>query len=129
MKESEVDSFNVPFYNPNEGEVREIVLNEGSFEINKIEAREHRVTFKDDEEGDDDHDDNDYYDQSRANKVGKKMAKVARSFTEPILVAHFGGDTTFINSLFDKFAHHATQHYMKFPHQTTVNIVLSLIRK
>lgn len=127
MKESEVDSFNVPFYNPNEGEVREIVSNEGSFEINKIETREHRVTFKDDEEEDDD--DNDYHDQSRVIKVGKKMARVARSFSEPILVAHFGDSTTFINSLFDKFAHHATQHYMKFPHQTTVNIVLSLIRK
>lgn len=122
MKESEVESFNLPFYKPNEGEVREIVQNEGSFEINKIDTYELLVYNKSDEEEDDD-------DQSSHGiEVGKKKANVTRSITEPMLLAHFG-DTNIINHIFDKFAHHATQDYARFPDQTTFNIIISLIRK
>lgn len=34
------------FYNPNEEEVREVILTEGSFEINKIKTFDHIVPYK-----------------------------------------------------------------------------------
>ncbi|CAH2046578.1 unnamed protein product [Thlaspi arvense] len=119
VKQSEVESFNLPFYNPNEREVIKIVQNEGSFEINKIGTHEHLVSYKTDEEEDDD--------QSHGIKVGRKMANRARSIAEPMLIAHFG-DTSIINHLFKKFAHHATQKY-SFSSPTTFNIIMSLIKK
>jgi hypothetical protein len=33
-----MDTFNLPYYNPYEGEVREIIEMEGSFDINKLET-------------------------------------------------------------------------------------------
>ncbi|CAA7024603.1 unnamed protein product [Microthlaspi erraticum] len=114
VKQSEVDSFNLPFYNPNEGEVVKSVRNEGSFEINKIETHEHVVSDKTDEEED-------------GVKVGRKIANRARSITEPMLIAHFG-DTIIIDHLFNKFAHHATQNYSASG-PTTFIIIVSLIKK
>ncbi|ESQ44651.1 hypothetical protein EUTSA_v10003423mg [Eutrema salsugineum] len=119
VKQSEVDSFNVPFYNPSAGEVMKVVRNEGSFEINKIETYEHLVSYETDEEKDDD--------QSHGIKFGRKMANRARAITESMLIAHFG-DTIIINHIFNKFAHHATQNY-SFSGPTTFNIIMSLIRK
>ncbi|ESQ44653.1 hypothetical protein EUTSA_v10003235mg [Eutrema salsugineum] len=123
VKESEVDSFNLPFYQPNEEEVREVVRKEGSFEIKKIETHELLVSNKTGEDEDDDYDD-----QSHGIKIGKNMANITRAITEPMLVAHFG-DTIIVDCLFKKFVHHATQNYASFPRQTTFNIIISLIRK
>lgn len=123
VKKSEVDSFNLPFYVPNEGEVREIVENEGSFEINKIETHEFPLsyTIKYDEDGD-------YNEESRRLEVGRKMANVIRAITEPLLVAHFG-DTIIIDRIFDKFAHRASQAYDSLIRETTFSIMASLTRK
>ncbi|ESQ44656.1 hypothetical protein EUTSA_v10003363mg, partial [Eutrema salsugineum] len=99
-QESDLDSFNLPLYKPNEGEVRE--------------THERLVSFKTGEK--DDKDDNDDNDRSHRIEVGKKRANITRSMTEPMLVAHFGD--TIIDRLFDKFAHHATQNYASFPRQT-----------
>ncbi|KAG7578213.1 S-adenosyl-L-methionine-dependent methyltransferase [Arabidopsis thaliana x Arabidopsis arenosa] len=38
VKESDLESFNLPYYNPDESEVKEVIDNEGSFEINTFET-------------------------------------------------------------------------------------------
>ncbi|EFH62157.1 S-adenosyl-L-methionine:carboxyl methyltransferase family protein, partial [Arabidopsis lyrata subsp. lyrata] len=53
VNKSVMESFNMPFYNPNEEEVREVILKEGSFDINKIEKFDHVVPYKIDREEED----------------------------------------------------------------------------
>ncbi|EOA12693.1 hypothetical protein CARUB_v10027937mg, partial [Capsella rubella] len=101
VKESEVDSFNLPFYDAGKNEVREVIQNEGSFEINEFETHEHLVPYKDSEEDDD---------ESCRLKFGEMMANRKRSITELMLVAHFGNEI--IDCLFKKYAHNAAKYYI-----------------
>ncbi|KFK39969.1 hypothetical protein AALP_AA3G312700 [Arabis alpina] len=121
IKESEVESFNMPFYNPNEVEVREVVLNEGSFKINKIETHDHIVPYKiekDDEQI-----------SLLLIEAGKERASGIRCITEPLLVAHFG--ETVIEPVFDKYAQYMGKYLSVSSHRPnmTLNIVVSLTRK
>ncbi|ESQ45429.1 hypothetical protein EUTSA_v10010466mg [Eutrema salsugineum] len=120
VKEEEVNSFNLPFYDAGEEEVREVVQNEGSFEINNFETHEHLVPYKDSQEDDD---------ETCRLKFGEIMANRKRSITEPMLVAHFGD--AIIDRLFKKYAHNAARHYIvsRSCTKTTVNFVVSLTRK
>ncbi|KAG2247899.1 hypothetical protein Bca52824_087527 [Brassica carinata] len=120
VQESDVDSFNLPFYDAGEEEDREIVQKEGSFEINIIETHEHLVPYKDSEEDDDE--------TCRLN-FGEMMASRKRSITEPMLVAHFGD--AIIDRLFEKYAHNAAKYYIaaRSCNKMTVNFVVSLSRK
>ncbi|CAG7888399.1 unnamed protein product [Brassica rapa] len=107
VKESDVESFNLPFYNPDENEVREVIENEGSFKINNFETvygllfsyKTGRTEVKDD----------DYVDQSCVFEVVRKRAKTIRSITEPMLAAHFG--SAIMDRLFDKYTYHLAQRY------------------
>ncbi|KAL0835820.1 hypothetical protein Bca101_087709 [Brassica carinata] len=107
VKESDVESFNLPFYNPDENEVREVVENEGSFKINNFETvfgllfsyKTGRTEVKDD----------DNVDQSCLLEVVRKRAKTIRSITEPMLAAHFG--SAIMDRLFDKYTYHLAQRY------------------
>ncbi|KAG2239295.1 hypothetical protein Bca52824_090155 [Brassica carinata] len=121
VKESDVDSFNLPFYDAGEEEVREVVQREGSFKINDIETHEHLVPYKYSEE---DHDD-----ETCRLKFGEMMASRKRSITEPMLVAHFGD--AIIDRLFEKYAQNAARYYIvsRSCNKTTVNFVVSLTRK
>ncbi|CDY54689.1 BnaC01g42250D [Brassica napus] len=127
VKESDVESFNLPFYNPDENEVREVVENEGSFKINNFETvfgllfsyKTGRTEVKDD----------DNVDQSCLLEVVRKRAKTIRSITEPMLAAHFG--SAIMDRLFDKYTYHLAQpqRYDTLRNKPTVNFFLSLIRK
>ncbi|WZY70328.1 hypothetical protein YC2023_002568 [Brassica napus] len=120
VKESDVDSFNLPFYDAGEEEVREILQKEGSFEINIIETHEHLVPYKDSEEDDD---------ETCRLKFGEMMASRKRFITVTMLVAHFGD--AIIDRLFEKYAHNAAKYYIaaRSCNKTTVNFVVSLSRK
>ncbi|KAJ0232666.1 hypothetical protein HA466_0289020 [Hirschfeldia incana] len=120
VKESDVDSFNLPFYDAGEEEVREVVEREGSFEIINIETHEHLVPYKDTEEDDD---------EKCRLKFGEMMACRKRSITEPMLAAHFGD--SIIERLFEKYAQNATRYYIvsRSCNKTTFNFVVSLTRK
>lgn len=123
MKESEMESFNIPFYNPNEEEVREVVSEEGSFEINKIEKIDHILPYKIDGSEEEDED------LSLHLEAGKKHASWARSITEPLLVAHFGDAV--IEPVFDKYARYMAKYLNVTNHRpnTTLIFVVSLTRK
>ncbi|CAH2064435.1 unnamed protein product [Thlaspi arvense] len=127
VKESEMESFNMPFYNPNEEEVREVILKEGSFEISKIKTFDHVVPYKinsiEEEEEEDDED------KSLKLEAGKKQASWARCITEPLLVAHFGD--AIIEPVFDKYAHYMAKYLRASNHRPnmTLIIVVSLTKK
>lgn len=127
VKESDLESFNLPYYNPDESEVKEVIDNEGSFEINNFETifgllfsyKTGRSEVKDDCDDDVDH--------SRRFEVVKKRANLARSIIEPMLVAHFGD--AIIDRLFEKYIYHAGRRYDTLRNKPTVNFFVSLTRK
>ncbi|CDY58433.1 BnaC03g71190D [Brassica napus] len=110
---SKVDSFYMPFYDPSKEEVKEIVGKEGSFEIKDLEAHEYDLGHCN-------------QDQSKRSKSGQNEAVYIRAVSEPLLVAHFGN--AIISRLFNKFAHHVSQH-AGCRNKTTVSLVVSLTRK
>uniref|UniRef100_A0A1J3JWE4 Salicylate/benzoate carboxyl methyltransferase n=1 Tax=Noccaea caerulescens TaxID=107243 RepID=A0A1J3JWE4_NOCCA len=110
---SKVDSFYMPFYDPSEKEVKEIVRKEGSFEIKDIVTHEYDLGHCN-------------QDESKRSKSGENEANYIRAVSEPLLVAHFGD--AIINILFNRFAHHVTQH-ASCKNKTTVSLVVSLTRK
>lgn len=116
VSESKLDAFNMPFYDPNEQELKEVIQNEGSFEINDLETHGFDLghsncdNYKDDEY-----------------EAGYNEANCIRAVSEPMLVAHFGEDII-IDILFDKYAHHVTQH-ANCVNKTTVTLVVSLTKK
>ncbi|KFK28317.1 hypothetical protein AALP_AA8G500500 [Arabis alpina] len=118
LSASKVDSFRVPFYDPTEEEVKEIICNEGSFEIDNLEIHGFDLGQSNEDE--------DYRLHSHISKAGQKEAKCVRAASESMLVAHFGDDI--IDALFDRFAYHASQH-ASCMNKTSVTVVVSLVRK
>nr|VDD21106.1 unnamed protein product [Brassica rapa] len=114
---SKVNSFKVPFYDPNEEEVKEIIRNEGSFMVNNLEPHVFDLGLSNEE----------YGLQSDKAKAGEKEANCIRAVTEMMLVSHFG-DAINIDTLFEKYAHHVSQH-ASCKKKTSVSLVVSLIRK
>ncbi|CAF2036232.1 unnamed protein product [Brassica napus] len=114
---SKVSSFKVPFYDPNGDEVKELIRNEGSFMVNDLETHIFDLGLSNEE----------YGLQSDRAKAGEKEANCIRAVTETMLVAHFG-DAINIATLFEKYAHHVSQH-ASCKNKTSVSLVVSLIRK
>ncbi|XP_009146715.2 salicylate/benzoate carboxyl methyltransferase isoform X2 [Brassica rapa] len=108
LSESKLDAFNIPFYDPNEQEVKEVIQNQGSFEISDLETHGFGVN------------------KAINHKVGYNRAKSVRAVTEPMLIAHFGEDI--IDILFDKYARHVTQH-ANCGNKTSVVLVVALTKK
>ncbi|XP_039040900.1 S-adenosyl-L-methionine:benzoic acid/salicylic acid carboxyl methyltransferase 3-like [Hibiscus syriacus] len=100
VQESDVDSFNVPYYTPSEQEVREIIEEEGSFNLDKIEVFEVNWDFEDD-------DGNKNY-VFEKNKCGRNVAKTVRAAYESMLATHFG--EAIVDELFTRYAQHVSEH-------------------
>ncbi|KAK7340322.1 hypothetical protein VNO77_21024 [Canavalia gladiata] len=93
IEEEKMDSFNIPTYEPTIKEVREMILEEGSFSVQKLEI----LTFPWDE-GINEWGDNSFIDgNTRANFI----ANYARATLEPLSSAKFGAEVT--NELFIRF--------------------------
>lgn len=101
----------MPFYDPNVQELKEVIRNESSFEINELETHGFDLG----------HSNCDYY-----YKAGYNEANCIRAVSEPMLVAHFGEDI--IDILFDKYAQHVAQH-ANCKNKTSVSLVISLTKK
>ncbi|KAJ0243924.1 S-adenosyl-L-methionine-dependent methyltransferases superfamily protein [Hirschfeldia incana] len=114
---SKVNSFKLPFYDPTEEEVKEIIRNEGSFQINDLETHAFDLGHSKGESS---------LQSSRA-KQGEKEANCVRAALETMLVAYFG-DAINIDTLFAKYAHHVSQHAICM-NKTSVTLVISLVRK
>ncbi|KAL1197195.1 Salicylate/benzoate carboxyl methyltransferase [Cardamine amara subsp. amara] len=98
LSASKVSSFKMPFYDPSEEEVKEIIRKEGSFQINDLETHGFDLG----------HSKEDGSLQAHRVKAGQKEASCIRAVTETMLVAHFGD--AIIDTLFNKYAYHVAQH-------------------
>ncbi|XP_018490583.1 salicylate/benzoate carboxyl methyltransferase [Raphanus sativus] len=114
VSKSKLDAFNMPFYDPNEQELKEVIRNEGSFEINDLKTHGFDLGHSN-EEG-----------HRNYEVAGYNEAKTIRAVTESMLVAHFGEDI--IDILFDKYARHVTQH-SSCTNKTSVTLVVALTKK
>ena len=116
--EADIDTFNLPYYNPYEGQVREIIEMEGSFDINKLE------TFAINWDANDDINNNNFvFDKDQC---GRNVANIIRAAAEPMLVSHFGDDIT--DELFKRYAEYVGEHLCveKTKH---IKIVLTMTKK
>ncbi|GMI79505.1 hypothetical protein like AT5G66430 [Hibiscus trionum] len=118
MHESDVDSFNVPYYFPCEEEVMEIIENEGSFVLDKIEIFEVNWDFEDNE-----YNENFVFEKSRS---GYNVANCLRAITESMIADHFG--KTIIDNLFAKYAYYVGEH-LSSEKTKYVSIVLVMTMK
>ncbi|XP_022764608.1 benzoate carboxyl methyltransferase-like [Durio zibethinus] len=118
IEESDLNSFNMPYYNPYKEEVWDIIQKEGSFDLDKLEI--FKVNW--------DHEDDDSNKNFVFNKYrsGQNVANCIRAITEPMLTNHFG--ETVIDNLFTKYAEHVAEHLSK-EKTKYVNVVISMIRK
>ncbi|XP_011036357.1 PREDICTED: benzoate carboxyl methyltransferase-like [Populus euphratica] len=92
--EADIDTFNLPCYNPYEGEVREIIEMKGSFDIDKLE------TFAINWDAHDDISDKNFvFDKDQC---GRNVANIVRAVAEPMLVSHFGDEI--MDELFKRYA-------------------------
>ncbi|CAH8339240.1 unnamed protein product [Eruca vesicaria subsp. sativa] len=109
-----LDAFNLPFYDPSEQELRDVIQNEGSFEINDLETHGLDLGHSN------------CVDEEDNYEAGHNEAKSIRAVTEPMLAAHFGEDI--IDILFDKYARHVRQH-SSCSNKTCVTLVVGLTKK
>lgn len=107
----------MPFYDPTDEEVKDIIRNEGLFQINDLETHAFDLGHCKEESSL----------QSCRAKPGEKEANWIRAALETMIVAHFG-DAINIDTLFAKYAHHVSQH-ASCMNKTSVTLVVSLVRK
>ncbi|KAL8104447.1 putative jasmonic acid carboxyl methyltransferase 2 [Apium graveolens] len=96
LREADIDSFNIPFYNPTTYEVKVIIDTEGFFSLKSLQTFKHDVEI-----------------QSSSDKDtrGRMVAKVFRVVNEPMLVAHFGD--TYMDKLFQRYAQRVAEYISK----------------
>ncbi|OWM63078.1 hypothetical protein CDL15_Pgr007994 [Punica granatum] len=116
---ADIDSFNLPFYTPYKHEVRDVVEEEGSFTINRLETFELNWDPFYHEE-----DDNCVFDKL---KSGRNVTDCIRSVTEPILRSHFG-EGLLMDDLFKRYARLVGDH-LSVEKTKCFNIAVSMTRK
>nr|XP_043621474.1 S-adenosyl-L-methionine:benzoic acid/salicylic acid carboxyl methyltransferase 3-like [Erigeron canadensis] len=120
VKESDVDSFNMPYYNPCEDEIRDVIEKEGSFSLDVVS------TFR----GNWDALDKDYTSTKASSELsirhGKNTAKMVRACLEPLLAIHFGSSV--IDKLFENYGKRVAEH-LAVEKTRHYNIAISLTKK
>ncbi|KAK1435039.1 hypothetical protein QVD17_00794 [Tagetes erecta] len=120
VRESDINSFNIPFYFPHKDEVRNIIEAHGSFSLDDM-----NIFVTDWGEHDSDcTNTNEVTHQS--NNFGKNVAKSIRAVVEPLFASHFGD--SIIDELFNKCEKNTEQHLAN-KKLRELNIVVSLTRK
>ncbi|KAI3496210.1 hypothetical protein L1887_38565 [Cichorium endivia] len=120
IQEQDFNSFNMPYYNPCEEEVRNVIQDEGSFFLDMLNV--FQVNW-------DPHDTDytstkDFDVHNRIHSIN--TAKALRAVMEPLLTSHFGN--SIIDILFDNFKKHVALHLAK-KKTRYYNIAISLSRK
>ncbi|KAI3716590.1 hypothetical protein L1987_67572 [Smallanthus sonchifolius] len=110
VRESDINSFNLPLYFPHEDELRNMIQADGSFRLDNMNIFEVDL---------DEHD-TDY------NNRGKNTAKAIRAVTEPLITCHFGN--SIIDELFRKLDKNAAE-YVATKERRSLSIVVSLTKK
>ena len=117
MKEAALDSFNIPHYTPYKEEVSEIIQEEGSFELDRLEV------FQVDWDNKDVNNNDFVLDKYER---GQKLANSVRAITEHLLSCHFGD--SIIDKLFARLAIYEAEN-LDSNDEKVVNIVVSMKKK
>ncbi|KAL0308769.1 UNVERIFIED_CONTAM: Benzoate carboxyl methyltransferase [Sesamum radiatum] len=121
VKMDDLYSFNVPIYMPCEEEVKTVIQNEGSFNLDKLHAFPVRWDAQDTIIN---YENNLVFDIHRS---GKLVADCVRAFMEPMLAAHFG--SSIVDELFGSYAEKMGEHLSEQKYSSYYTIVISLSRK
>ncbi|OIW20828.1 hypothetical protein TanjilG_23988 [Lupinus angustifolius] len=122
IKEEEIDTFNIPYYNPSPSEVNLEVLNEGSFTINRLEVFEVNWNAYDNWNALE-------YESAKSesfNDSGYNVAQCMRAIAEPMLVNHFG--KAIIEEVFSRYQA-ILNDCMSKEETKFINVTISLTRK
>ncbi|KAJ0523271.1 putative methyltransferase [Helianthus annuus] len=105
VRESDINSFNVPLYFPCEEEVRNIIEYERSFSLENMNV--FKINW--------DPQDTDYINMNDSDELSqihaKNMSKLVKSVYEPLLIFHFGN--SIIDLLFKKLEKHVAEYLSK----------------
>ncbi|KAH9751095.1 s-adenosyl-l-methionine-dependent methyltransferases superfamily protein [Citrus sinensis] len=118
VEEADVDSFNMPCYFPYEGEVKSIVREQGSFNLDTFES------FKVNWDPSDDVNNKSFV--FNKDRCGQNVANSIRAVTEPMLASHFGNAV--IDPLFARFATLVAEH-LAVEKTKHISLVISMTRK
>ncbi|XP_071709594.1 S-adenosyl-L-methionine:benzoic acid/salicylic acid carboxyl methyltransferase 3-like [Rutidosis leptorrhynchoides] len=120
VRESELNSFNIPVYTPYEDEVRQVIQNEGSFSLDSLS--DFRVNW--------DSHDTDYINMKDSSALsdthGENTAKMIRAVMEPLMTSHFGN--SIIDVAFKKYAENVSKHLVSYKSRH-FNLVITLAKK
>ncbi|KAL0339175.1 UNVERIFIED_CONTAM: Benzoate carboxyl methyltransferase, partial [Sesamum angustifolium] len=120
VRMNDLYSFNVPIYMPCEQEVKTVIQNEGSFNLEKLNV--FQVSW-DAQDNIVDEEDSPVLDKHRSAKLATDCI---RAFIEPMLAAHFGN--SIVDELFERYTKKVGEHLSK-QKSSYFNIVISLRRK
>uniref|UniRef100_A0A803NCR3 Jasmonate O-methyltransferase n=1 Tax=Chenopodium quinoa TaxID=63459 RepID=A0A803NCR3_CHEQI len=95
IKEEKLDTFDIPYFGPNEDDIESIVHNQGSFVIENVNTMAQHVA----------HEIEDNWERA------KVISKFVRSFTESLISRHFGEDV--LELLYEKFTQFTCEHLAK----------------
>ncbi|XP_057512756.1 probable jasmonic acid carboxyl methyltransferase 1 [Actinidia eriantha] len=112
IQEEDIDSFNMPFYIPYKDEVKAIIEEEGSFNLETLHFFEGNW---------------DPNDEDDVHKSGENVANIVRAISEPLLAAHFG-DMINTEDLFKIYANRVA-HHLLLDKTKIGSITLSLSKK
>ncbi|KAK9056883.1 hypothetical protein SSX86_024247 [Deinandra increscens subsp. villosa] len=105
VRESDINSFNIPIYYACKDEVKNIIENEGSFYLENMDV--FRVNW--------DPYDKDYTNMKASSELslihGENSSKMLRAAFEPLLIAHFGD--SIIDMLFKKLTKHLAEYLLQ----------------
>ncbi|XP_051147584.1 benzoate carboxyl methyltransferase-like [Andrographis paniculata] len=122
ISKEDLDSFNMPIYYPSQNEVKTIIEQEGSFNMDKMEAFEvpwDANGYK--------NNDNEAFD---AHKSGKSTVECVRAFIEPMLTYHFRNTSMDIDYVFDRYEQNVVEHiHVSMGTPSYHTLLLSLKRK
>ena len=118
IEEADIDTFNLPHYNPFIEEVKTIVEKEGSFVIDRLETFDVNLDANDNEENK-----NYVFDKFTC---GQNVSHCIRAISESLLADHFG--EAIINDLFERYAERIGEH-LSMEKTKNFNIIISMARK
>ena len=118
VEEADVDSFNMPCYFPYEEEVKSILREQGSFNLDMFESFEVNWDPSDDV--------NNKSFVFNKDRCGQNVANSIRAVTEPMLVSHFGNAV--IDPLFARFATLVAEHLV-VEKTKYISLVISMTNK
>ncbi|KAL2251289.1 UNVERIFIED_CONTAM: Benzoate carboxyl methyltransferase [Sesamum indicum] len=121
VKMDDLYSLNVPIYMSCEEEVKTLIQNEGSFNLDKMHVFPVRWDAQDNILN---YENNIVFDKQRS---GKLVANCGRALMEPMLTAHF--ESSIVDELFGRYAEKMGEHLSEHKYSSYYTILISLSRK